>query len=58
MNNEKTIVVLAGATGTLGMLIAHALLEKPNVTVRPPVRPGSRPKATPVRLKISVVSTP
>lgn len=41
---DTKVVVLAGASGTLGSLIANALLEKPGVTLRTLVRPGSRQK--------------
>ena len=46
MNESNKTVVLAGATGALGGLIANALLEKPGVTLRALVRPGSRGKAS------------
>jgi nucleoside-diphosphate-sugar epimerase len=51
MNNDKRTIVLAGATGAtgaLGSLIANALLDKPDVTLRALVRPGSRGKAAPL----------
>jgi len=44
MNNNKRTIVLAGATGDLGSLIANALLDKPDVALRALVRPGSQPK--------------
>lgn len=40
----KKTVLLAGATGELGGLIARSLLEKPGVAVRCLVRPGSQQK--------------
>ena len=46
MNANTNTVVLAGATGALGGLIANALLDKPGVTLRAFVRPGGRGKAT------------
>lgn len=45
MNEKTKTIVLAGATGELGALIANALLDKPGVAVRVLVRPGSRAKA-------------
>jgi len=44
MSTTKT-VALVGGTGTLGGMIAEALLAKPNVRVRLLVRPESRGKA-------------
>lgn len=44
MSTTKT-VALVGGTGTLGGMIADALLAKPNVRVRLLVRPESRAKA-------------
>ncbi|MCW2307472.1 NmrA family NAD(P)-binding protein [Rhodobium gokarnense] len=41
MTDTKKIVVLAGATGDLGSLIAKELLAKPEVTLRVLVRPES-----------------
>lgn len=45
---EKKIVFVVGATGSLGGMIAGALLDKPGVTVRCLVRPGSRDKLAPL----------
>jgi nucleoside-diphosphate-sugar epimerase len=47
-NNDKRTILLAGATGALGSLIANALLDKPDITLRVLVRPGSRLKAAPL----------
>jgi nucleoside-diphosphate-sugar epimerase len=44
MTEQNKIVVLAGATGNLGSLIAHALLDKPGVRLRALVRPASAGK--------------
>lgn len=44
-SHPQTILVV-GASGHLGGLIAHALLAKPGVAVRCAVRPGSRDKAS------------
>jgi nucleoside-diphosphate-sugar epimerase len=48
MNVDTKIVVLAGASGNLGSLIANALLDKPGVTLRALVRPDSRQKVAPL----------
>jgi nucleoside-diphosphate-sugar epimerase len=42
---KEQTVALVGATGHLGTLIAHALLDKPHVQLRALVRAGSREKA-------------
>jgi len=44
MNVDTKIVVLAGASGNLGSLIANAILERPGMTSRALVRSGSRQK--------------
>ena len=49
MSQHNKVVVLAGATGGLGSVIAHALLSKPGVRLRALVRPGSVDKVTPLR---------
>lgn len=41
MSDRNKIIVLAGATGHLGSLIAQSLLAKPDVTLRVLVRPDS-----------------
>jgi nucleoside-diphosphate-sugar epimerase len=41
---SKKVVLLVGASGRLGGLIARALLDKPDVTLRCLVRPGSQDK--------------
>lgn len=46
MADANKIVVLAGATGNLGSLIAQALLEKPEVKLRVLVRPESVAKVS------------
>jgi len=46
MNVNTKTVLLAGATGDLGGLIANAILDKPGVTLRALVRSGSRDKAS------------
>lgn len=50
-NPDKKIVLLAGASGSLGGLIARALLEKPGVTLRCLARPGSEGKLAPLAAK-------
>lgn len=47
--NAANVVVLAGATGQLGSLIARALLAKPGVTLRCLVRRGSEEKLAELR---------
>ena len=42
---DRKIVVVAGATGRLGGLIARALVKNEGVTVRAPIRPGNAQKA-------------
>lgn len=49
MSDTNKIIVLAGATGHLGSLIAKALLEKPDVTLRLLVRPESLEKVSAMR---------
>lgn len=49
MTEKNKIVVLAGATGGLGSLIADALLEKPDVRLRALVRPESAGKLAALR---------
>ncbi|EMC2290411.1 NmrA family NAD(P)-binding protein [Salmonella enterica] len=49
MSQPNKVVVLAGATGGLGSVIAHALLSKPGVRLRALVRPGSADKVAPLR---------
>jgi nucleoside-diphosphate-sugar epimerase len=44
VDTAKKTVLLVGASGALGGMIARALLEKPGVTLRCLVRPGSRAK--------------
>lgn len=52
-------VVLAGATGNLGGLIAAALVEKGGVTVRALVRPGSAGKLGELAARgVEVIETP
>lgn len=51
MTEKNKIVVLAGATGNLGSLIAHALLDKPGVRLRVVVRPASAQKLADLRGK-------
>lgn len=51
MTEKNKIVVLAGATGNLGSLIAHALLDKPEVRLRALVRPASAGKLATLREK-------
>lgn len=46
--HDSKDILLVGATGRLGGLIARALLDKPGVTLRCAVRPGSRDKAAPL----------
>ena len=41
MIEKRKVVVLAGATGDLGSLVAQALLDKPEVQLRALVRPAS-----------------
>lgn len=45
MTASTTTILLAGATGNLGGLIARALLDQPGVQLRCLVRPGTRDRA-------------
>ncbi|EQB11178.1 NmrA family NAD(P)-binding protein [Sphingobium lactosutens] len=49
MTEKNKIVVLAGATGNLGSLIARALLDKPEMRLRALVRPASAGKLAALR---------
>lgn len=49
--SAQKLVALVGGTGTLGGLIANALLSKPDVRVRLLVRPESRAKAVDLELR-------
>lgn len=49
MSDRNKTIVVAGATGHLGSLIAEALLEKPDVTLRVLVRPQSVEKLAGLR---------
>jgi ribulose-5-phosphate 4-epimerase/fuculose-1-phosphate aldolase len=43
---SKQTIALVGGTGTLGTLIANAVLDKPDVQLKLLVRPGSRDKTS------------